>query len=81
MDSFPLATPRNEITLFNSLFAYITHGALEGNIAGLSVHGNRVWDACSLLISLDWIKVFLISLGDGIYRVSTVFTCFVPEGC
>lgn len=33
-DSFPLATPRNEITLFNSLFAYITYGALEGNTAG-----------------------------------------------
>lgn len=27
-----------------------------------SEHVNRVWDACSHLISLDWIKVFLISL-------------------
>lgn len=34
VDSFPLATPRNEITLFNSLFAYITRCVLEGNIAG-----------------------------------------------
>lgn len=55
-DSFPLgATPRNEITLFNSLFAYITHmGVFEGNPRFLSEHVNRVWDSCTLLISLDW---------------------------
>lgn len=43
-DSFPSgATPWNEITLFNSLFAYITHmGVFEGNPRFLSEHVNRV---------------------------------------
>lgn len=38
--------PRNEITLFNSLFAYIT--PCEGN--GLSEHVNRVWDRVIFLL-------------------------------
>lgn len=43
VDSFPTgATPRNEITLFNSLFAYITHaGVFRGehrNIAGFCLN-------------------------------------------
>lgn len=58
-DSFPAGTTlRTKITLFNSLFAYITYECRgRGPYTFLSEHVNRVCYSCTFLISLDLVKV------------------------